>query len=116
MTVDIEVIEVGGVDDGESRSEEDTEKFVLFEARVLPQRVRGFPLRHAFVALKDDTGEHSDDDAVIAEFAHETAVAIVDGARHSSEVTDVVVEGVAIDMVDGVSFGDRSDEGEILEP
>ena len=115
MTVNTEVVEVGGVDDGESRAEEDAEKIVLFEARVLPLRVRCFPFRHAFVAFKDDTGEHSDDDAFVAEFAEEAAVAIVDGARYCSEVADVVVEGVSVDMVDGFSRFNLTFEGEVLK-
>ena len=106
IAVDVEIHEDGGVDDGEGWSDEDTKEFVAGEAFVLPFGVRGFVLCHTLVALEDDAGEHRDVDAVVAEFFHETAVAAVDSFWYHTEVTDVVVEGVAVDMVNGVTGRD----------
>ena len=105
-----------GVDifDAEMRSEEELEEFLAFEASVLPVRVLGFPFCHTFITGKDDPRKHSDDEAVMAQFAHEAAVAGVDGRRHSTQVTDVIVERVPIDMVDLVAFRDITDKGAVF--
>ena len=115
MTVNIEAVKIGYIDDGEGWSDEDAEKFLAGKVLVLPFGVRGFPFGHALIALKDDTGEHSDDDAFVAELTHETAVSIVNSTRNGAEVADVVVEGVTVDMIDGVAGRDVADESEILK-
>ena len=114
MTGDVEVHEGAGVGDGERRTDKDTEEFVAGETLVLPMRVGGFPLCHPLVALEDDAGVHGNDDAVVAEFAEEAAVATVDGYQYSTEVADVVVERVAVDMVDGATGRDLAFEGQVL--
>ena len=114
MAGDIEIHEGVGVGDGEGRTDKDTEEFVAGETLVLPMRVGGFPLCHPLVALEDDAGVHRDDDAVVTELAEETTIAVVDGTRYSTEVADVVVEGVAVDMVDDVACRDLAFEGEEL--
>ncbi len=114
MTGDIEIHEEIWVGDGEGRTDEDTEELVAGETLVLPTCVRGFPLRHAGVAVDDDAGVHGNVDAVVAELAEEAAIAGVDGRGYSTEVADVVVEGVAVDVVDGVACRDVAFEGEVL--
>ncbi len=106
-----------GVDifDAEIRSDEDLQEFLAFEASVLPVRVLVFPFCHTFVAVKDDPGEHSDDEAVVAQFAHEAAVATIDSIRYSSQVADGIVERVAVDMVDDEAFRDIADKGAVLD-
>ena len=108
---------VGGARvDAVIRSEEDLEEIGAGETIVLRLRVGGFKFSHAFVALEDDIRMiHSDIDALVAEFAHEAAVTVVDGSRYSAEVPDGVVERITVDMVDGVALGDRSDESEVLK-
>ena len=115
MAGDVEIHEGVGVGDDEGRADKDTEEFVAGEALVLPIRVGGFPFSHPLEALEDDAGVHRDDDAVVTEFAEEAAVAVVNGARHGTEVADVVVEMVAIYMVDGVAGGDIAFEGQVLK-
>ena len=115
MAGDIEIHEGVGVGDGELRTDEDTEEFVAGETIVLPLRVGGFPLCHPLVALEDDAGVHGDNDAVVTEFAEETTIAVVDGTRHGTEIADVVVEMVAIYMVDGVASRDIAFEGQVLK-
>ena len=104
MAGDVEIHEGVWVGDDEGRTDEDTEEFVAGEALVLPMRVGGFPFRHAGIALEDDAGVHGNDDAFVAEFAEEATVAVVDGTRYSTEVMDVVVKRVAVDVVDDLSF------------
>ena len=48
------------------RTDEDTEEFRASEAVVLPPGVSCFPYRHTGIALEDDAGIHSDDDAFVA--------------------------------------------------
>ena len=105
-----------GVDifDAEMGTEEELEKFLAFEASVLPVRVLVFPFCHALVAGKDDAGEHSDDEAIVAQFTHKAAVAGVDSRRHGSQVTDGIVERVAIDMVYLEAFRDIANKGAVL--
>ena len=76
--------------------------------------MRGFPLRHALEAFEDDAGVMGNDDAVVAELAEEASVSEVDGRGYSTEVADVVVERVAVDMVDGVACRDLAFEGDVL--
>ena len=114
MAGDVEIHEGVGVGDGEGRTYKDTEELVAVETLVLPTCVRVFPFGHPLVALEDDAGEHGNDDAVVAEFAEEASVAVVDGTWYSTEVVDVVVKRVSVDMVDGVAFGDQAFEGKIL--
>ena len=114
MAGDVEIHEGAGVGDGERRTDKDTEEFVAGETLVLPMRVGGFPLCHPLVALEDDAGVHGNDDAVVAELFEEAAIATVDRIRYSTEVADVVVEMVAIYMVDGVASRDIAFEGKIL--
>ena len=97
------------------RSDEELEKCFAFEVAVLPLRVLGFPFCHTFVAVKDDTRKHSDDEAVMAKFAHKAGISVVYMSRHSSQVTDVIVERVAVDMVDLVAFRDIADKGAVLD-
>ena len=115
MAGDIEIHEGVGVGDGELRTDEDTEEFVAGETIVLPLRVGGFPLCHPLVALEDDAGVHGDNDAVVTEFAEETTIAVVDSTRHGTEIADVVVEMVAIYMVDSVAGWDLAFEGQVLK-
>lgn len=76
-----------------------------------------FELRHALVTIEDDdTGEERDVDAVVAQLTHESSVSGVDGFWHGAEVADVVVEGVAVDVVDSATVGNRPDEREVLKP
>ncbi len=77
--------------------------------------MRAFPLSHPLVALEDDAGVHGNDDAVVAEFAEEASVPRVDGLRYGTEVADVVVEGIAVDMVDGIASRDLAFEGKVLK-
>ncbi len=94
---------VGGTRvDAKVWTKEELEEFGAGEALILPLCVQGFPFSHAFVAHEDDVGVvHSDVDALVAEFAHEAAVAVVDGSRYSTEVPDGVIKGVAVDVVNG---------------
>ena len=105
-----------GVDifDAEMRSDEELEEFLAFEASVLPVRVLGFPFCHTFVAGKDDTRKHSDDESVMAKFAHKAGIAAVNMSWHGTQVTDVIVERVPIDMVDLVAFRDITDKGAVF--
>ena len=114
MAGDVEIHEGVGVGDGEGRTDEDTEELVAGEAIVLSMRVGGFPLSHALEAFEDDAGVHGNDDAFVAEFAEEASVATVDGYQYSTEVADVVVERVAVDMVDGATGRDLAFEGQVL--
>lgn len=114
MTGNVEIHEGVGVGDGEGRTDEDTEELVAGEAIVLPRCVGCFPLSYPLVTLEDDAGVHGNDDAVVAEFAEEAAIATVDGTRNGTEVADVVVERVAVDVVDGVSGGDQTFEDHVL--
>ena len=114
MTGDFEIHEGVGVGDGEGRTDEDTEELVAGEALVLPFFVRGFPLRHALKTFEDEAGVMGNDDAVVAELAEEASVSEVDGRGYSTEVADVVVERVAVNMVDGVACRDLAFEGEVL--
>ena len=75
MAGDIEIHESVGVGDGEGRTDKDAEEFVAGETLVLPLLVGGFPFGHAFEAFEDDTGVHSNDDAVVAELAEEASIA-----------------------------------------
>ena len=111
---DVEIHEGAGVGDGERRTDKDTEEFIAGEAIVLPTFVGGFPFCHALEALEDDTGVHSNDDAVVAELAEEASVATVDSRGYSTEVADVVVKRVAVDVVDGVASRDLAFEGQVL--
>ena len=111
MAGDVAVHEGVGVGDGEGGTDEDTEKFVAGETLVLPMRVGGFPLCHPLVALEDDAGVHGNDDAFVAEFAEEAAVTEVDSRGYSTEVADVVVKRVTVDMVDDVACRDLAFEG-----
>ena len=106
-----------GVDifDAEMGTEEELEEFLAFEALVLLPCVLGFPFCHTFVAGKDDTRKHSDDEAVVAQLAHEAGVAGVDGRRHGTQVADGIVERVPIDMVYLVAFRDIADKGAVLD-
>ena len=115
MAGDIEIHEGVGVGDGEGRTDKDAEEFVAGEALVLPMRVGGFPFSHPLEAVEDDAGVHGNDDAVVTEFAEEAAVAVVNGARHGTEIADVVVEMVAIYMVDSVAGWDLAFEGQVLK-
>ena len=114
MAGDIEIHEEIWVGDGEVRTDKDAEEFVAGETLVLPLLMRGFPFCHPLVAVEDDAGVHGNVDAVVAEFAEEAAIATVDGTRNGTEVADVVVEGVAVDVVDGVSGGDQTFEDHVL--
>ena len=114
MAGDFEIHEGVGVGDGEVRTDKDAEEFVAGETLVLPLLVRSFPLSHPLEAFEDDAGVHGNVDAVVAEFAEEAAIATVDGTRNGTEVADVVVEGVAVDVVDGVSGGDQTFEDHVL--
>ena len=114
MAGDVEIHEGVWVGDDEGRTDEDTEEFVAGEALVLPMRVGGFPLCHALEALEDDAGVHGNDDAVVAELTEEASITEVDSGGYSTKVADVVVEGVAVDMVDGMVLGDFAFEGEVL--
>ena len=115
MVTKIEIHDNVRVYDGESRSDEDTYEFVASEISVLPLCMLVFPSCHTFVSFDDNAGEQSDVDAVVAELAQETAVATVDFTWHGTEVSYIIVEGIAVDMVDDVTIGDRTDEGEILK-
>ena len=115
MAGDVEIHEGVGVGDGEGRTDKDAEEFVAGETLVLPLLVRSFPLSHPLEAFEDDAGVHRDNDAVVTEFAEEAAVAVVDGTRHGTEIADVVVEMVAIYMVDGVASRDIAFEGQVLK-
>ena len=101
--------------DAEMGSDEDLEKFLAFEALVLPVLVLVFPFCHTFVAVKDDTRKHSNDEAVVSEFAHEATVAAVDMSWHGTQVTDGIVERVAVDMVYLVAFRDIANKGAVLD-
>ena len=114
MAGEIEIHDDVGIHDGVSWTHKDTKEGLPFELAVLPFCVLGFPYRHAFVTFEDDAGEISDVVAVVTKFAHEAAVATVDSVRYCSQVEDVVIEGVAVDVINGVAFGDRSEESEIL--
>ena len=114
MTGDVEIHESVGVGDGEGRTDEDTEELVAGETLVLPFFVRGFPFRHALEAFEDDAGVMGDDDAVVAELAEEATIATIDRIRYGTEVADVVVERVAVDMVDSVACGDLAFEGKVF--
>ena len=114
MAGDFEIHEGVGVGDDEGRAYKDTEELVAGEAIVLPFSVRSFPLRHPLVAFEDDTEVHRDDDAIVAEFAEEASITEVDSRGHGTEIADVVVEGIAVDMVDGIAFGDQAFEGQVL--
>ena len=114
MTGDIEIHEVVGVGDGEGGTDEDTEELVAGEALVLPRCMGCFPLRHALEAFEDDAGVHGNVDAVVAELAEEAAIATIDRIRYGTDVADVVVKRVAVDVVDGVACRDVAFEGEIL--
>ena len=82
-------------------TKKDLEEFGAGELHVLPLFVNGFPFSHAFVAFEDDARVHSDINAMVAEFPKEAAVAVVNRTRYHTEVTDVVIEGVTVDMVNG---------------
>ena len=60
-----------------------------------------------------NTGGYCDD--AVAELAEEASIAVVDSTRHGTEVADVVVKRVAVDMVDGVAGGDLAFEGQVLK-
>ena len=115
MTGDVEIHEGVWVGDDEGRTDEDTEELVVGEVTVAIFGVRGFPFSHALEAFEDDAGVHRDNDAVVTEFAEETTIAVVDGTRHGTEIADVVVEMVAIYMVDGVASRDIAFEGQVLK-
>ena len=115
MTGEIEIHEDVGVDDGEGRTDKDTEEFVSGEMPVLTIRMRAFPFSHAGVAFENDAGEHRDIDAVVTELSKEASITVVDGSRYGTEVADVVVEGVAVDMVDGAAGRDVAFEGQVLQ-
>ena len=87
-------------------TEKDLEEFGAGETSILPLRMCLFPFRHAFVAFEDDARVHSDADAVVTEFLKEAPVAVVNRTRYHTEVTDVVIEGVTVDMVNGVTGRD----------
>ena len=99
----------------ELRTDKDAEELVAGETLVLPLLMRGFPFCHPLEALDDDAGVMGDDDAVVAEFAEEASIATVDGTRNGTEVADVVIEGVAVDVVDGIAGGDLAFESEVLK-
>ncbi len=85
-------------------TKEELEELGAGEVIILRLRVGGFPFSHTSVALEDEVGVvHGDVDALVAEFAHEAAVAIIYLIGGTTEVTDVIVEGVSIDMVHGHS-------------
>ena len=114
MAGDFEIHEGSTVHYLELRTDEDTEEFVAGETIVLPLRVGGFPFCHPLEAFEDDAGVHRDNDAVVTEFAEEASITEVDSGGYSTKVADVVVEGVAVDMVDGMVLGDFAFEGEVL--
>lgn len=114
MAGDFEIHEGVGVGDDEGWAYKDAEELVAGEACVLPRCVGGFPFGHALEAFEDDAGVHGNDDAVVAEFAEEAAVAEVDRTRYSTKVADVVIERVAVDMVDDVACRDLAFEGKVL--
>ena len=108
---------VGGAGvDAEVVIEKDMEEFGAGETPILPLCVQGFPFSHTFVAHEDDIRMiHSDDDALVAEFPEEAPVAVVNRTRYGTEVPDGIVERITVDVIDGVAFGDRSDESKVLE-
>ena len=114
MTGDFEIHESVGVGDDEGRAYKDTEEFVAGEALVLPRCMGCFPLRHALEAFEDDAGVMGDDDAVVTELAEEATIATIDRIRYGTDVADVVVERVAVDVVDGVACRDLAFEGDVL--
>ena len=115
IAVDVEVHKDGGVNDFESGTYEDTEEVVFLEFFVLPPCVGGFPFCHTLVAFEDNAGEYSDVDAVVTELAHKAAVAEVDSFWYHTEVADVVIERVAVDMVNGVTGRDVAFKGDVFE-
>lgn len=115
MMGDIVLHEDVRINDGEGRTDKDTEEIFACETFVLPSGVGRFPFSHTCIAFEDDAGVHGNDDAVVTEFAEETSVAVVDGSRYGTEVIDVVVEGVTVDMVDCETGRDLSFEGEVLK-
>jgi len=110
-------IEIHGVDveDGEIGTEEDAKEIFAVETLVLPRRVFCFPACHVFVAFEDDGDRVPGNGCfVIAHFAHEAAISVIDGARDDAEVAGGVIEGITIDMVDDLAFlaiGDLLVEG-----
>jgi hypothetical protein len=111
MTGDFEVHEGVRVGDGEVRTDKDTEELVAGEAAVAIFGVGGFPLCHPLEAFEDVAGVHSNDDAFVAEFAEETSIAGVNSRGYSTKIADIVVERVAVDMVDDVACRDLAFEG-----
>ena len=104
MTGEVEIHGVN-VEDGELGTEEDAQQFFATEMSVLPFRVFFFPACHVLVASKNDEGRmFIDGKAVVTHFAHESGVAVINVARDDTEVTGVIVEGVAVDMVDDLFF------------
>ena len=114
MAGDVEIHEGSTVHYLELRTDEDTEEFVAGETIVLPLRVGGFPFCHPLEAFEDDAGVHRDNDAVVTEFAEETTIATIDRIRYGTEVVDVVIESVSVDMVDGAALRDLAFKGEEL--
>ena len=114
MAGDVEIHEGSTVHYPELRTDEDTEEFVAGKTAVVIFGVGGFPFSHPLVAFEDDTEVHRDDDAIVAEFAEEASITEVDSRGHGTEIADVVVEGIAVDMVDGIAFGDQAFEGQVL--
>ena len=76
-----------------------------------------FPYRHTGIALEDDAGIHSDDDAAVTELTEETAVTGVDGRGHRAEVRGMIIGRTAVYMVEDEPLGDEfaafSDEGSL---
>ena len=59
-------------------------------------------MRHAAVVTQEDpAGDGGGIDALVAQFAEEATIAAVDGIGDTAEVTDVVVGGTSVDVVDG---------------
>ena len=104
----------GGFGDAETVADEEKKEILAGELIVLPLFVCGFELGHAFVSFEDDAGVHPDVDAMIPEFAQEAAVTSVDGVLYSSQVVDVVVEGVPVDMVNDEALRNVASESEVL--
>ena len=107
LILKVQIHEDVGVDDGEGRTDKDTEQIVTGETVVLLLGVGCFPYRHTGIALEDDTGEEGDDDAAVTELTEETAVTGVDSRGHRAEVRGMIIGRTAVYMVEDEPIGDE---------
>ena len=107
LILKVQIHEDVGVDDGEGRTDKDTEEIFACETFVLPSGVGRFPFCHTCIAFEDDAGVHGNDDAAVTELTEETTITGVDSRGHRAEVRGMIIGRTAVYMVEDEPLWDE---------